>query len=771
MNVRGDDSRRPTVILKSPQGIATHTRGALGFLVALLALALTVSIASGADNPPSNTDAASVAPAAAFVREVTLAENGSTTQVAIKGDGQLSCRAMRLTNPERVVLDFTGTRLAVSQKSFASTLDPVSRIRLSQFAQNITRVVIDLKVASAYELRTRGNEVDVIFTAARSSPEAKTESEAKAQPAMQAASAVLSNSDQPSSTNSATASETDTTVVTQSPTGAGTGSGTQTSQPTAQQETSHPQGKGPFASQQPQPAGADKPPKIKKTPVSTVDTRWRTNTLEGVPQFGYHLWDTYNQNRIKGDYPLAGKWFSETDVFQNLVFKERRNIDFTSNPTLAGQIEAGTLHFFSHNNFVDENVIFGTELRHNDDRFFPSDFRIHVDGSVDWKHQPTAFDNKSEGHAQVFDAFSDIQLHNFGNVNFNQMFLRGGLQFFKSDFHGLIFNDVGFGGRIFGNSLSNRLRYDIVALKLFQKDAVSGFIDFTKPSEHVVVIPHFVWEDFLVTGWNSEWSVHWNHDPRKIGHDNANQLNLDTYYVGTTLSGNLGRFIFNPAIYGVFGNVQHFNDGDKVRHDVRAFTGVLDLEYPFDFWKFRVGFVYASGESGKSAATSKTDTGFDAISDAVQLFGGPIDYWTGEDIKFGKGDFVRANSLFPTLRGANAQANYVNPGLSMTNLGFDVTVTPRVFLSFNANWLYFNDTGSYPIGIGGGNTALTVINHNNAGVEENIFIRWKPFLHQINDFVILDAGFGVLQPLPGLRDAFGSSRPVYTLQLVPRLIF
>jgi hypothetical protein len=167
--------------------------------------------------------------------------------------------------------------------------------------------VIDLKVASAYELRTRGNEVDVIFTAARSSPEAKTESEAKAQPAMQAASdasasaAVLSNSDQPSSTNSATASETDTTVVTQSPTGAGTGSGTQTSQPTAQQETSHPQGKGPFASQQPQPAGADKPPKIKKTPVSTVDTRWRTNTLEGVPQFGYHLWDTYNQNRIKGD--------------------------------------------------------------------------------------------------------------------------------------------------------------------------------------------------------------------------------------------------------------------------------------------------------------------------------------------------------------------------------------------------------------------------------------------------------------------------------------
>jgi hypothetical protein len=777
VNARGADFRQPTVVLKSPQRFATHKRHALGFIAALV-LALTASIAiAGTDKPDSRNAASSAAPAAAFVREVTLAENGTATQVVIKGDGQLSCRAMRLTNPERLVLDFAGTRLAVSQKNLSSTLEPVTQVRVSQFAPNVTRVVIDLKGPATYDLQTRGSEVDVNFSTVKSSLEAKKESDAQAAPDASSAAAVLSNSDQPSSTNSATTS--DTTVVTQSPTGAATGSGGQTSQPSQQGSSSSQQGNGPFANQQPQPAGADKPPKgAKKTPVSTVDTRWRTFDLEGVPQFGYHLWDTYNQNRIKGDYPLTGKWFLEQDVFQNLVFKERRNLDYSSNPTLAPEIsqddkDKKALHFFSHNNFVDENVVFGEEIRHNDDRFFPSDFRIHVDGAVDWKHDATAFlnDREDQAHAQIFDAFTDMQLHNFGKVNFNQTFLRSGLQFFKSDFHGLIFNDVGFGGRIFGNSLSNRLRYDAVALKLFQKDAVSGFIDFTKPSEHLVTIGHLVWEDFLAKGWNSEWSVHWNHDPRKQDHNNADQLNLDTYYVGTTLSGNLGRFIFNPAIYGVFGNVQHFNDGDKVQHSVRAFTGVLDLEYPLDFWKFRVGFVYASGESGKQAATSKTDTGFDAISDAVQLFGGPIDYWTGEDIKFGKGDFVRANSLFPSLRGTNGAANYVNPGLSMTNIGLDVTVTPRVFLSFNANWLYFNDTGSYTIGIGGTNTAQTVINHNNAGVEENMFIRWKPFLHQVNDFVILDVGVGVLQPLPGLRDAFGSSRPVYTLQLVPRLIF
>jgi hypothetical protein len=761
------------MILKLEKRRRVQKTWAAAALAIFASLAITPSITrAGSDKPDARaTDPSTVA--AAAVREVTVTESGSTTQVIVKGEGQLSCRVLHLAAPERLVLDFFGTRLDVPEKILASSLEPVSQIRMSQFALNVTRVVIDLTGPSAYELQTHGNEVAVNFANGQPSQETKPQVTAPATPAAPDASApaaVLTNAEQPSSAPAtSTTLETESAAIPQSSAGAGTSTAGQGSQ-AGTQASSH-QGKGPFAGQQPQPAGSDKPPKGAKKPVSTVDTRWRTYSLEGQPQFGYHLWDTYNANRIKGDYPLAGKWFSETDVFQNLVFKERRNLDFTSNPTLATQIEDGKLNFFSHNNFVDENVVFGTELRHNDDRFFPSDFRIHVDGAVDWKHDITAFDNKSEGHGQIFDAFSDIQLHNFGKVNFNQMFLRGGLQNFKSDFHGLIFNDVGLGGRIFGNSLSNRLRYDLVALKLFQKDAVSGFIDFTKPSQHLVTITRFTWEDFLVTGWNSEWSFHWNHDPRKINHDNSNQLNLDTYYIGTTLNGNLGRVIFNPAFYGVFGTTDHLDDGDKIQHSVRAFTGVLDLEYPFDFWKFRVGFVYASGESGKSAATSKTDTGFDAISDAVQLFGGPVDYWTGEDIKFGKGDFVRANSLFPTLRGANAQANYVNPGLSMTNVGFDVTVTPRVFLSFNANWLYFNDVGSYAIGIGGGNTAATVINHNNAGVEENVFIRWKPFLHQINDFVILDAGFGVLQPLPGLRDAFGSSRPVYTLQIVPRLIF
>jgi hypothetical protein len=748
-------SFNPAIDLQPARGLAPCRHWRASAFGALLFLALIPPALSAATNEPDAHAAPQpVVSAPAHVRQVTIAENGPTTQVIITGDGDLSCRAMHFTNPERVVLDFTGAQLALAKSSFASTLDPVSQIRTSQFKPSVTRVVIDLTRPSKFHLETRGNQVAVNFTTEKSP--------AKAEPDLAAPTAVISSVDQLPSADPAAPveiAETDASATPQSAAATAAAPAAQSSQ-TSQTESSS--GKRPFASQQPQPAGAGKPRKGTKKGANAVDTRWRTYDLDGVPQYGYHLWDTYNQNVIKGDFPLTEKWFTETDVFRNFVFKERRNLDFTK--------VLPENKFFSHNNFEDENTIFGTEIRHNDDRFFPANFRFHIDGAVDWKSDINVFDRRSEGHAQIFDAFSDVQLHNFGSVNFNQMFLRGGIQNFKSDFHGLIFNDVGLGGRIFGNSLSNRLRYDFVVLKLFQKDAVSGLIDFSKASQHTVMISRFTWEDFLVKGWNSEWSVHWNHDPRKINGSDANQLNLDTYYVGTTLNGNLGRFIFNPAIYGVFGTADHLIDGEKVQHDVRAWTSVLDLEYPIDFWKLRVGYVYESGENGNSH--SKTDTGFDAISDAVTLFGGPISYWVGEDIKYGKGDFVRANSFDPSLRGTNNQANYINPGLQLINTGFDATVTPRVALSFNLNWLYFNNIGTYATNnIVGGVATTTTINHRNAGIEENVFIRWKPFLRQINDFVIIDTGFSVLQPLAGIKDAFGSSRPVYTLQVTPRLIF
>ena len=158
------------------------------------------------------------------------------------------------------------------------------------------------------------------------------------------------------------------------------------------------------------------------------------------------------------------------------------------------------------------------------------------------------------------------------------------------------------------------------------------------------------------------------------------------------MNGHLGRWIFNPAVYGVAGKADHVVAGAPVKHTVNAYTGLADLEYPLDFVKFRLGYAYVSGDGNPN---DKKDTGFDSISDAVTLFGGPISYFVGEDIKFGTGDFVRANSFYPSLRGANGQANYVNPGLQLINGGMDVTLTPRLQLALNANYTRFNTLGAF----------------------------------------------------------------------------
>ncbi|MGH9559945.1 MAG: AMIN domain-containing protein, partial [Terracidiphilus sp.] len=82
------------------------------------------------------------------IRQVNLTENRGTTSVTISGSGKLAYHAMRLHNPERLVLDFTGSRLRTSEGRITSKLDPVRDVRMAQFRPDVSRVVIDLREAS-----------------------------------------------------------------------------------------------------------------------------------------------------------------------------------------------------------------------------------------------------------------------------------------------------------------------------------------------------------------------------------------------------------------------------------------------------------------------------------------------------------------------------------------------------------------------------------------------------------------------------------------------
>ena len=98
------------------------------------------------------------------IRQVTLAQNGGSTDVSVVGTGKLTYHAIRLQNPDRLVLDFAGAHLKTSEKQIASNLDPVREIRLAQFSPEVSRVVIDLRQASPYNITSSDTGVTVEFT-------------------------------------------------------------------------------------------------------------------------------------------------------------------------------------------------------------------------------------------------------------------------------------------------------------------------------------------------------------------------------------------------------------------------------------------------------------------------------------------------------------------------------------------------------------------------------------------------------------------------------
>ncbi|HXN98725.1 MAG TPA: type IV pilus secretin PilQ [Candidatus Acidoferrales bacterium] len=98
------------------------------------------------------------------IRDVKLSQNGDLTDVNVVGTGKLSYHVIRLQNPDRLVLDFAGAHLKTSEKQIASNLDPVREIRLAQFSPEVSRIVIDLREASPYNITSSDSGVTVEFT-------------------------------------------------------------------------------------------------------------------------------------------------------------------------------------------------------------------------------------------------------------------------------------------------------------------------------------------------------------------------------------------------------------------------------------------------------------------------------------------------------------------------------------------------------------------------------------------------------------------------------
>jgi len=108
--------------------------------------------------------------ATAVISSVAVMQAAQRASVRVEGEGRLEARAVRMQNPDRLVLDFAGTRMAVQKTIIPGVSAPVRGVRLGQYRPDVARVVIDLTAASPYETGRDGNTFVVYFESVADAP-------------------------------------------------------------------------------------------------------------------------------------------------------------------------------------------------------------------------------------------------------------------------------------------------------------------------------------------------------------------------------------------------------------------------------------------------------------------------------------------------------------------------------------------------------------------------------------------------------------------------
>jgi len=121
------------------------------------------------DVPPT-TDGSVPAPVQAPAKLVDISLNSlpDKDQISFTTNGQaILSPVKKLVNPNRLVLDFNNTRLALPSNSMAVNDEVIKQIRVGQFTNDISRVVIDLNKDAKFKLSPNGEGSSFLLQVAK----------------------------------------------------------------------------------------------------------------------------------------------------------------------------------------------------------------------------------------------------------------------------------------------------------------------------------------------------------------------------------------------------------------------------------------------------------------------------------------------------------------------------------------------------------------------------------------------------------------------------
>jgi hypothetical protein len=483
------------------------------------------------------------------------------------------------------------------------------------------------------------------------------------------------------------------------------------------------------------------------------------------PYVGRHWWDPYNQNVLKGDYPVLGQqtFFVFTGVSDTLV--EGRNLPVPTAPSSERPLSEP---FFGRGEqYLPVQVIRTSfDLFRGDTAFRPIDWRLRVQPAVSVNYlnldeigavniDVRKGTTRLDAHVGFQELFGEVKLLDL-SPNYDFVSLRAGIQEFSSDFRGFLGVVEQPGVRFFGTLLNGRLEYNAAAFDFLEKDTNSGFNEWERRHQQVIVANAY-YQDFPTPGYTTQFSYHYNRDEESQHHDHNGFIvrpapigivqphEIRVHYVGWAGNGHVGRINISHAFYQAWGE-DAFNPIAAQRTDINAQMAAAELSIDKDWLRLKGSFFWASGDDDINDDEAR---GFDAILDVPVFTGGPFSLWNRQGLRLTQTltGLKSPLSLLPTLRTSKdeGQANFVNPGIAIVHGGLDVELTPKLRGFANVSYLRFADTAPIEALLFQGDIREDV------GLDFGGGFQWRPPLSE--NFVVT-GGVTAMALGGGLRDIY-----------------
>jgi hypothetical protein len=509
-----------------------------------------------------------------------------------------------------------------------------------------------------------------------------------------------------------------------------------------------------------------------------LDQRYREADVRGNPL------NPYRQNTLKGDRPVFGQntFFVLTIQADSIGIGRRVNL-----PSGVSAEDPDRLPFFGQGELLQslENVLVSFELFHGETAFRPRDWALKISPAFNANLlaaqersivnvNPARGITRTRFDVALQEAFGEVKLFDVGPY-YDFVSVRAGIQPFVSDFRGLIFRDTNLGFRLFGNARSNRWQYNLAVFDQLEKETNSELNEFAR-REQQVLVANLYRQDFLALGYTAQLNVVLNRDEASLHYDKNDFLvrpaNVGTVvpheiraaYFGWTGDGHIGRLNLSHAAYLVLGE----DDRNPIAGraiDINAQLGFLELSIDKDWLRPRLTLLFASGDEDP---TDDIGRGFDSVFEGPPgslLAGGFFSFWQRQQIPLTQTNVALTNpgSFLPNLRPTNTegQANYVNPGLLLGNIGLDLELTPKLRTLLNATYLGFHRTEPIELLIFQPNISPHI------GIDLSVGWQWRPLL---SENVQVNVGFASLVPLEGFKQIF-TSKLLFAPSLELKLLY